>query len=257
MEQIVKKIAKKIINNFGYDITRNLTSHLYSQSMEGGIYRCKNRDIEISTVIDVGASNGCWTKLCMKYYPKSYYFLIEAQQPHEKALIDLKNKYANISYVISAAGNRQGQIYFDVKDLWSGLASEKPFEKNCIKVPVTTIDNEVNIKHLIAPFLIKLDTHGYEVPILEGAKDTLNECNMIILEAYNFKLTKDSLRFYEICQYLEDKGFYPIDIVDLTLRPYDFSLWQMDIFFIRSDRKEFTFNKYKDECLMQSHLHKS
>jgi len=243
--EILKKIIRIIINSFGYDIHKTHFMQVLSPTTKAGIYRCKKRGIEISTVIDVGASDGRWTEVCMKYYPNAYYFLLEAQQPHEEKLIKLKNKCSNIDYVISAAGNKQGQIYFDTSALLFGVAQDEPFEKDCAIVPVTTIDYEVNARNLKPPFLIKLDVHGYEVPILEGAKETLSESNLLIIETYNFKLNKNCLRFYDICKYMENKGFYPIDIVEIIPRPYDYSFWQMDIFFIRSDRKEFTYNLFK------------
>ena len=234
-------LLKKFLNNIGYQIIKINNNR---NNMEDGIKRCRNRDIEIKTVIDVGASNGCWTKLCMKYYQDSYYYLIEAQKAHEPSLNILKNKYSNIDYAIKAAGNRLGEIYFDDNDLFGGEASDKPFANNCIIVPISTIDYEVKKNNLKSPFLIKLDTHGFEIPILQGAEKALNESNLVIIEAYNFKIAENSIKFYELCVYMEKKGFYPIDIIDLSLRPKDFSLWQMDIFFIRKDRPEFSSNSY-------------
>lgn len=42
-------------------------------------------------------------------------------------------------------------------------------------VPATTIDLEVAERGLQAPFVIKLDTHGFELPILNGARGTLRK----------------------------------------------------------------------------------
>jgi len=233
-------MIKKFLKNLGYQVTKiNNTNY----NMKDGIKRCRKRGIEIRTVIDVGASNGCWTKLCMEFYTNSYYYLIEAQKAHEHSLNVFKNLNSNLDYTIKAAGNRIGEIYFDDSDLFGGLASDKPL-KNCIKIPVTTIDYEVDKNNLNPPFLIKLDTHGFEVPILEGAKQVLKDSNLVIIEAYNFRLTENSLKFYELCIYMETLGFYPIDIVDLMSRKKDPSLWQMDIFFIKKERSEFYSNSY-------------
>lgn len=60
-------------------------------------------------------------------------------------------------------------------------------------VPQKTIDNSVLEHSLKGPFLLKFDTHGFEIPILEGAAQTLLATNIIIMETYNFKLTEDSL----------------------------------------------------------------
>lgn len=97
---------------------------------------------------------------------------------------------------------------------------------------------------LKGPYLLKLDTHGFEVPIFNGAKSTLLNTNIIIVETYNFDLTKESLKFWEICDFLEKKGFRPVDMMEPMFRPKDESLWQMDLVFIRSERAEFQVNTY-------------
>ena len=214
-------------------------------SMEGCFERSIHRGIDINSVIDVGAAVGGWSQMVLKYLPNAQYLLIEAQEAHLASLEKLQSNHAKIDIVLAAAGNREGKIYFNNQDLFGGLASEMPFEKHSIEVPVTTIDIEVKKKNLKPPFCIKLDTHGFEVPILEGAKETLKKTNLVIIEAYNYQLTKDSLRFFELCGYMKNLGFSPIELADVSLRPYDNSLWQMDIFFIPSDNKAFHYNSHK------------
>ncbi|MDW8302852.1 MAG: FkbM family methyltransferase [Bacteroidia bacterium] len=207
--------------------------------------RSANRGIEIASVIDVGASDGRWSEICMVYYPEAKYLLIEAQQAHEEGLKVFKARYPKTVYVIAAAGNKQGEIYFDNSSLWGGVAMEEAAESaNIIKVPVTTIDWEVSQQKLNPPYLIKLDTHGYEIPILEGAKETLKKTNLVVMEVYNFPIAKNSLRFWEMCSYMEKLGFLPLDIVDFMNRKKDGAFWQMDIFFVRKDRPEFRYQNY-------------
>jgi FkbM family methyltransferase len=246
MNEFLKQNIRKTINFLGYEIiSQQRLTALCSHSMEAAIARSKNRGIEIATVIDVGASDGSWSELCLKHYPDAFYLLIEAQQIHEPQLMQFIKKHPKSDYLISAAGNTEGDIYFDAESAVGGLASPTPFEKHCIKVPVTTIDQIIIKKQLKPPYLIKLDTHGYEVPILEGTKDTLTKTNLIIIETYNFKLTQDSFLFYEMCDYMEKRGFLPIDMVDLMQRKHDQSLWQMDLFFLPSTRKEFDYKAYE------------
>jgi len=239
----MKQSMKGIFNKFGFDIIRK--SPLTEFGMDDVLQRCQSRGIEIQTVIDVGASNGCWSDLCMKYFPKAFYYLIEAQKVHEPALREKKAIHSNLDYILAAAGNGTGEIYFDNEDAFGGVAVEKKFDGHCISVPLTNIDAEVKKHNLQGPYLIKFDTHGFEVPILEGASTTLKNTNIVIMEVYNFKLTENSLRFFEMCSYMEKLGFAPIDIADFSRRLYDDSFWQMDIVFIRKDRKEFSYTEYR------------
>jgi FkbM family methyltransferase len=214
-------------------------------SLEAVLGRCCERGARVNTVIDVGASNGCWSRRVVKRFPQAYFLMVEARHEHEKGLQKAVRRYPNFDYVVAAAGNRVGTIYFDATQLFGGLASDTPFECNCIEVPVTTIDTLVREKGLKPPFLIKLDTHGFEVPIFEGARQTLEKTSLIVVEVYNFKLTESSLRFHEMCAYLEERGFRCIDMSEPMHRFSDGAFWQMDLFFIPADSKEFASNSYE------------
>jgi hypothetical protein len=157
----------------------------------------------------------------------------------------IKAMLPNVDYIISAAGDCNGTIYFDAGDLFGGVASHSPLVSNCVAVPMFSIDSLVNDKKLQPPFMLKLDTHGFEVPILEGARETLKNTALIVVEVYNFKLNGEALRFHEFCNYLESKGFSCIDIADPMHRPKDQAFWQMDMFFVSSSNKEFESNTYE------------
>jgi FkbM family methyltransferase len=205
-------------------------------------------DVSVETVIDVGASDGHWSARMMRYFPNAKYLLIEAQTAHGTALESFKAAHPNIEYELCAAGDREGEIYFDASDPMGGQASATPFPKNNISVPVRTVDNLVRRRNLRGPFLLKLDTHGYEVPILEGARQTMAQSAMLIIEAYNFTLCPGALRFYELCQFLEPRGFRCVDLFDLMNRPGDNAFWQMDMVFLPSTHPLFQSNRYIPEA---------
>jgi len=223
----VKRFARRTIirslQGVGYDFDKI--------SLEGALERCKGRNPNIQTVIDIGASNGMWTEKCVKFFPDAYYFLVEAQKPHEEGLRELKKSIPKMDYIVAAAGDTVGEIYFDNTDLFGGVAAHEPFAENNITVPVTTIDTQVRERGLTPPFLLKLDTHGFEIPIFEGARETLKQTELLVVETYNYTISPESLRFHEMCAYLEIQGFRCVDICDPLHRPKDRSLWQFDIFF--------------------------
>jgi FkbM family methyltransferase len=192
----------------------------------------------------VGASDGRWARECLKYIPQANYLLIEAQEPHKEGLDKLRQEKSNVDYVLAAAGGREGKIYFDNSDLFGGLASNVPFNEKSVEVPVITIDQEIRKRNFKGPYVIKLDTHGFEVPILEGAAEVVKNSSLIIIESYNYKLTDTSLRYFEMCDYMKRLGFLSIELVDLVLRDNDSSFWQMDIFFIPANSKEFASNSF-------------
>jgi FkbM family methyltransferase len=213
--------------------------------MAGAFERSAKR-FDIASVVDVGASDGAWSALVMRHYPDANYLLVEAQaEPHGPALARFARAHPNVRYVIAAAGDAEGTLHFDASDPMSGAASREPTGPNDIVVRMTTVDAEVDRLELRPPFLLKLDTHGFEVPIFEGAATTLEQTDLLVVEAYNFELTSGSLRFHELCIYLEGRGFRCIDLVDVMHRPSDGVLWQCDLFFARADRSEFAETTYR------------
>ena len=213
-------------------------------SLRSALKRCRRRGLQVGTIIDVGASDGRWSLVAREYFPQAFCLLIEAQKDHKKALEKVKERESRFDYVIAAAGNRQGTIFFDAGDQFGGLASDTPVGNHCVTVPMVTVDEEVSRRNLSPPYLLKLDTHGFELPILDGAKSTLASASLVVIETYNFKLTADSLKFHELCTFMESKGFSCIDLVQPMHRPGDQAFWQMDIFFIPSDSAVFSSNSY-------------
>ncbi len=240
---MVKRIIKYLFNKMGYQIQKN--RKVVDFTLDGALKRCMSRGLKVNSVIDVGASDGRWTRRCMAFLPGAEYLLIEAQQDHQKGLDILKDAHKNVNYILAAAGNMMGKIYFDNTDLFVGLASETPFKDHCIEVPVVTIDNEIKKRHLPPPYLIKLDTNGFEVPILEGAVDALKKAELVIIETYNFIVSNNSLKYFQMCQYMEKLGFSSVELVDFMIREKDGSFWQMDTFFIPSSNKIFEYNSFK------------
>lgn len=202
------------------------------------------RKHDIRTVMDIGASDGRWSAELMKYLPSARYHLIEAQACHEPGLKAFCATHANASYCLAAAGKEKGEVYFSASSAFGGQASYDNSEGK-IAVPVVAIDAEVRKRALPAPYLLKLDTHGFEVPIIEGARNTLKKTEVVIMECYNFKFSEHSLVFDEMCTYMKTYGFRVIDLVDPMHRPHDHSFWQMDLVFVRADRVEFSYNFYK------------
>jgi FkbM family methyltransferase len=235
-----KGLAKCIARRFGYEIARVEER----ATMASALMRLASRH-GVRTIIDVGASDGRWSGMARRSFPDAAFLLFEAQEgPHGEALRRLSAGDPRFHVVIAAAGGRPGTIHFDASDAWSGVASEEPTGAGDIIVPVTTVDLEIERLGLDPPFLLKLDTHGFEMPILEGAARTLDGASALIIEAYNFQLRRDSLRFHELCAYLEERGFGVVDLVDLMWRPGDGVLWQFDLVFVRSDAPELASNAY-------------
>jgi FkbM family methyltransferase len=215
------------------------TDAVRAGSMAGGLQRAARRGIAVRTVIDVGASDGRWTELALRHFPNAQYLLIEAQPAHRPALETFAAQRPNVEYALAAAGHRNGTIHFAADRLFGGVASEAPLGASSLTVPVRTIDSLVKERGLAGPYLLKLDTHGFELPIFDGAAATLRDTALMVVEAYNFSLTPSCLRFHELIAHFERHGFRVLDVCEVSRRPKDDVLWQMDLFLARAARPEF------------------
>ena len=221
---------------------------LRNMSTDRALWRLAGRELEIGTVIDIGASDGRWSAVCEKHYPACHYLLVEAHEPHAEALETYCAARPKAQYVLAVAGDECGEVhfYFDDRDLFAGAASKIQIPGFAHKVVrQITIDKEIGTRALPGPYMVKLDTHGYEVPILLGAKETLRKANLVVIETYNFRPQEGVLLFHEMVAYMRERGFGVIDMSEPLWREFDRALWQIDLFFVPLDRPEFRVNSFR------------
>lgn len=243
MTNSLKHLAYRAVNSLLRPLGLFLGRYELAFTMDGALERAASRTHGIGTVIDVGASNGSWTIKAKRYFPTAQFLLFEPLQERREELRKLQTQLGFI-HISSAAGAVRGSTSFRVDSALDGSGAADAGEPGTRIVPVETIDDVVDDKQLKGPYLIKLDTHGYELPILEGATHVLGDSQFLIIEAYNFKLTSNCVRFHELCDWLELKGFRCIDLADPMRRPIDGALWQLDLVFTRADNPAFKSNNY-------------
>ena len=205
----------------------------YAASTDRALQRICRRGLQINTVIDVGASNGSWTKMCMGHFPQADFLLVEANQYHANALGTFCEQYSKVQYVMAAAGEHDGTCYFDGSDPFGGGAFLESHPWTDRAVAMISLDEEIKRKNLSGSFLLKLDTHGFELPILRGAQQLLQNTGLAVIETYTFRLNPNALLFYELCAYMDSIGFGVIDFSEPLWRAKDMALWQYDLFFAK------------------------
>lgn len=248
---MIKKTIRSIFHLAGLEISRKQSliggnAYYRNTQMMQGLDRCKKRGIEVNTIIDVGAAAGSWSLSASEFWPEANYILFEPLTERKAELEQLAAKKSNIHFVPAAAGKEKGQVSFNISsDLDGSGVIENAKGSNIRTVEVTSIDDEVQKLNLNGPFIVKLDTHGFEKPIIEGCSETISYISLFIIECYGFYIAKNSLLFWEMCRYMDAKGFRLIDIVDILYRPKDDSFWQCDAFFVPKGLDLFNNNSYQ------------
>lgn len=241
----VKELIQQLLGKAGYEIHRKQRKTPCQDPLMAPIFAwLKKHGFTVNTVLDVGASDGRWSRSCMAYFPAANYVLYEPQPVHSKMLDSFASEFPDrVITVEKAVGPVEGKLLFDVTQLFGG-GPAKPESEKVLQVEQTTIDASVSEIAVTGPYLLKLDTHGYEKSILSGSEQTLKQCEILIIEAYNYHITEEAMLFWELCACLAEKGFRTVDLVELRHRPHDQSFWQMDIVFVRDDWQGFNYLSY-------------
>ena len=163
-------------------------------------------------------------------FPDAQILAFEPLVEHRDVLTRRACAEPSFQYVPAAAGACDGFAALNVAADLDGSGIYDTNE-NARRIDVRTIDGEVAARGLRGPFLIKLDTHGYEFPILAGASRCLAATSALIIEVYAFYLTRSSPLFHELTSRMAELGFRCSDIVGILRRPDDGVLWQADFVF--------------------------
>jgi FkbM family methyltransferase len=213
-------------------------------SLEKALHRLSLHAIPFNSLIDVGASNGSWSKTFAAQFSGRRHLLIDANRIHLPALEKVCQENHDWDFRLSAVGGKKGTFYFDGSDPLGGHLSEIAYNEKYQPCPVNTIDDLLQETELPGPYFLKLDTHGVEIPILQGAKRTLENTNVLVIEAYNFTFGEPAVPFWELCRHLSELGYRPLDVFDLLYREVDNAFWQFDLLFARSSLPLFQDPRY-------------
>ncbi|HAR62782.1 MAG: FkbM family methyltransferase [Candidatus Margulisiibacteriota bacterium] len=190
------------------------------------------------TVIDIGAANG--TYCLYDTFTSSRHLLIEPLIERENNLVNLKKKYKNLDYIIGGVGAKEDErkinVHLDHLD-GSSLFKEQIADFDGIerKVNITTLDKLYMDLKLESPFLLKIDTQGSELEILNGASKVLELTECVVLEASFFEFYKGAPLIGEIVIFMKERGFVLYDIADITYRMLDGACAQIDLAFVKQN----------------------
>ena len=142
----------------------------------------KNKNYYPQNIFDIGCGYGEWFKKINKIFPKSKYYLFDANYENKKFLDKLSIKY-KISYKILLISNKIKKIKFYIMGYGSSVYNELSQHKRRIKIiKSTTLKKEINEYNILSKNnLLKMDVQGSELDILKGLKEKINIFESIIL----------------------------------------------------------------------------
>lgn len=188
------------------------------------------------TIIDVGAADG--TPGLYDYFPDADLLLIDPLEEHVPALREISRKHSRARIAVGAAGAHAGEIAINVYP--DRLTGSSCMVDPCgvgapRRVPMITLDQECADRALGGPYLVKVDTQGFELEVLRGAEAVLAETEIVILEVSFFRLFTSNPIFSEVVIFMAERGFEMYDLLGSSTRPLDGALAQADVVFARRD----------------------
>lgn len=163
----------------------------------------KKSGFDISYIVDIGVSVG--TPWLQKHFNNAHYVLIEPDPIHNT---QIEHNYRDYSYEIintalgSSTGTAKLNLVRDFVDEQGVHIGHEVYDYTC---EITTLDS-LNLQPQKYS-LLKIDTDGYELDIIQGAQNTISKFDILVIEAKlcNIKHIIDCV----------DNEFYLWDIANL------------------------------------------
>jgi FkbM family methyltransferase len=174
------------------------------------------------TLFDIGANLGQTSLEFVKAFPKSRIYSFEPDPDTYSGLVKETKTYSEIKTFNIGFGEQKARLQMNINK-GSGGSSILPVSDKikevasgdwteCIgqrEVEITTLNSfceEQSIKYID---LLKMDTQGYELRILEGGNSivTPSVTKAIFIEVLFAELYKEQAYFHDIYKILTDRGF--------------------------------------------------
>ena len=218
------------------------------EGLAGRLRLFKEKGFHPTSIIDAGANAGEWTELVRQVWPRSSYFIIEANPRYaatyksrgwKHAIALLGDASKNVTMHMDKRHNTQTGNSIFPETLPS---SQRFFVPKTMQM--STLDDILRTNGVPPPQLLKLDVQGAELLALAGAKQTLQSVEMIELELSVQPYNKGAPLWFEVHMILERLGYQLYDIPEVhysriwrNLEQQGLSghLSQVDVIFVRKD----------------------
>lgn len=241
ISKLLKNSIRKLLGMGGLELRRRVpvSADRSRNSLLALLEQSRSVGFSPRTVIDVGAAYGSFTRLCHGVFPDAYYLLVEPLDEYRPLLEQVTHAIPSSRYWLAAASACNGQMEINVHPDLVGSSLHREVETGTgvngvpRNVRAMTLDAVVREAAAPGPFLLKLDVQGAELEALKGAEQTLDECELVVLEVSFFKFFADGPECADIIGCMKHWGFVPYDIAALQYRPLDGALSQADIGFVK------------------------
>lgn len=203
------------------------------------------RNLNINTVIDIGAGKGNAALEFHRIFPHAHIYSFEPLRDCFEQMNKKLKSIRNFRSFNLALSDQSGEetIY---RSSYSGSSSLRPmsqYHKDIFPITagqsqqtikVETLDDIMSDLELKKSILIKMDVQGLEDKVIKGGEKTIKEAEVVIAETSFKEFYQDQPLFADIHNFLSNLGFVYSGSWAPELRsPLDGSLLQQDSIFIK------------------------
>jgi FkbM family methyltransferase len=171
------------------------------------------------SIVDVGANSGDWALAFQRRFPNAVVHAVEADPETYNLLEQSTVHYPNIHCHHCACSSTAGTIRF-YSDCRSSVFSsildlpDAQGQTHPIDVTANTLDGLVATHSPSCLRLIKIDTEGHDLAVLQGAKRVLASTDMryVILEFGLNSSCKRQVHLNQLCQFMEKYRFFMSEV---------------------------------------------
>jgi FkbM family methyltransferase len=190
-------------------------------------------------IVDVGANRGNWTRTALRYFPQSYYTLLEPQEKMRQEVADLTLDPKVTFYAMGAGPvNASMKLTEHERDDSFTFALDEnqalALGRKQIEVPVIALDDFLPRTGLPHADILKIDAEGWDLEVLKGADNTIRNASIVLIEAaVNNKIFKNSV--FDVLMQMNKRNFTLFDITDLNRTIRHNALWLVELAFVKKD----------------------
>ena len=198
-----------------------------------------NNNLEINSVLDVGAHAGTFTFGCKKFYPNAYYYMIDGNYITEQHI-----RYSGIDYKIAYLSDtvKDTVVYktkhneFNTGDSLYRENTNLYNDENLITENIRTSTLDEIFQNEKTFDFIKIDSQGSEMDIIKGGLEMCKRAKIFLLEVSVWPYNEGAPMFEKIKVFMSDLGFPYHRTVSDIYYPDNYNLLiQHDVLFSKTE----------------------
>ncbi len=208
------------------------------------LYRLNAYHVNPSTILDIGANRGMFTRTFHHLFPQADILAFEPLVDCYNDLCSLKALIRGLECYNVALADQSGEdwIHRSSYDYSSSILEMDELHKRIFpytaneqlkRIKKETLDAILGNRQLKRPTLMKMDVQGFEKNVLDGADQSIEQVDYVLCEMSFVSLYKQQPLFDEIYRWLTGRGFHFAGHIAESQAPKSGQLLQIDGLFLR------------------------